>query len=107
MNLEKAAQALVECGYASRYLPDTAPALDGVATYSNSFYLAVAGGWQRVNPINNEAQRQALLEWFKVDVNYDSELETWIAESNREWEDAPEHKTRIEAENACLKEILK
>ena len=101
MNVETAARLLVESGYASRDRPNTDPALDGVATYSNSYYLSVAGGWQRVDPINNEAQRQALLEYLKIDVNM---MKTqWCAVNEAA---ARVGNTRKEAENACIEACL-
>lgn len=103
MNLEKAAKALVDCGfgkwrtvtvYGHPIKEDASPKFryDGI-----------------VDPLNNEAQRQALLEWFKVSVWYD-DVGTWGASQSYFVDsDMPTfdgNATRIEAENACLKAIL-
>ena len=98
MNLEKAAQALVECGYALAFV-------DGVlhCDASSGIYLR----YEEVDPINNEAQRQALLEWFKVSVNYDGDIFWWAEDGKSFVAKSVAGKTRIEAENACLEEILK
>lgn len=106
MNLEKAAQALVKCRYARQFWVN-----------HGNIYVIIEGtsAPERVDPLNNEAQRQALLEWFKVEVGWSQ----WEGEQPDYWfaytfdsdkgEYREEHicETRIEAENSCLQEILK
>ena len=99
MNLKRAAQALVECKFANECW-----------TRHDNWYVKTDTHTEKVDPFNNEAQRQALLEWYRIGV--------W--RSGEEWASQAEFhksagyqartrygKTRIEAENAVLEEILK
>ena len=110
MNLKKAAQGLVECGYAEQVGRD--PNHPNIPTVVTKDYKRV----QIVDPINNEAQRQALLEWFKVNLGEiitNNPDRKWRAMAVIDRATSDRHlaiadaKTRLEAENACLEEILK
>lgn len=106
MNYEKAAQALAEAGYAEY----------GYVTfsYTDGIYLACEAmvPWicEKVDPLNNEAQRQALLEWFEVQVHKIS-VNDWYAQSGfcktSNFTAHGRHGvSRIEAENKCIEACL-
>lgn len=97
MNLENAAKALVASGYATKYDLDY-----GVRT--------AKAGWVSINPLNNEAQRQALLEWFEVQVHKIS-VNDWYAQSGfckaANFTAHGRHGvSRIKAENNCIEACL-
>jgi len=94
---------LMDCNYAEGVVHDD--------TGVDLLYWEVTGGgmpaddYEPLDPFGNEDQRQALLEWFKVDCIFLGDK--WSSQkstlSNKNF-----HKggTRKEAENACLKACL-
>ena len=96
MNLERAAQALVECGYAGK----------GFSYHGPNFVLDKHNNPIEVDPLNNEAQRQALLEWYRIEV-WIGKNGLWVSDSVHSDATILDQEKRLEAENACLEEILK
>ena len=101
MNLEKAADMLVKCKYADMWHIEPSSKMHIVIPADTDKYTPT----EYVDPINNEDQRQALLEWLKISVFYNCK-NRWTAQPEGSYT-RDRGKTRLEAENACLEEILK
>lgn len=97
MNLENAAKALVEYGYADEYADND---------HGDYLIMPKIGPWETLEPFRNEAQRNALIDHYKIQRIWNGhEWVSWRFTRNKHAK-CSKSNYPIDAENACLESCL-